>query len=257
MTYEPDEFPSMASQLFLNMIRDFPDRCRKDWPNLSEAAGAFLSGLDAAEEESHVLAGAIDIVGHLRNYHDPAAQQMRTWITKKVFLSTTREMPHLHAACLYALAAMQRPDRTPDLDFLRTWLCPREDAPPKMKYRFIVPAFTGIAFSNASVPVVELLDLLAAARKAEDAGMPSSLAPAILALFVERDPLAVRAELWDAVQTHSDTKALWDRLGRAVNHSQFRLPTYQEMVQRTTIQRKQSSVDMWNTEMRCTAPCAA
>jgi GAF domain-containing protein len=131
----------------------------------------------------------------------------------------------LAADVSYALGAMQRPGDSPDHDIFKKWLVPYEDASADLKYRFVVPAFTGIAFGSLSVPGHEVVNLLNVALRAKAEGQSLSLAPAILALFVEKDPVDVRNKLWDSIHGKRDDKALWARLCEAVNHSACALPS--------------------------------
>jgi hypothetical protein len=248
--YGEDEYPYDPARLFTDLIREYPGPSRRDWAGFGEGAALFLGRLDPGTEQACVVQAALDVVGHLRVRTCAGAKKLVEWIEQGVFLPPRSQSTHLHEACIYALGAMQAPDKAPEMDLFRKWLVPLREGPADLRCRFAVSAFTGIAFGSRKVPEAELIALLKVESEASNAKVRMSLAPAILALFVDRDSLDVRRQLWQIVRGKDDGPKLWNRLAASLDHSRYRLPSWEDMKARSYSTVAHAASDLWLAPMR-------
>ncbi|MBM4032903.1 MAG: hypothetical protein FJ291_14100 [Planctomycetes bacterium] len=236
---DPDEHPA---DLFIGLIEKDPHRVRH-WAALAEAATRVLEAMDPLAEDELAVSGAIEIVAHM---HSPlAADCVCDWIDREVFIRG-RPLPRLHSALLYALACMQEQGKPLQHQLLVRYL---RDAPTDetgRRYPFMVPAFAGLAMGSRELPGAELVAFLRRVLEAEKhVGRPINIAPAALALFVERESPETVEDIWDITTKEADASTLWERLRQALAHTRHVLP---ERVSEPLVKTGAWRVPMWTME---------
>ena len=219
--YARDEYPGTAAFLFVDYVRQ-AGRQRVDTGNCCQGAADFLASLDPdqkAGEQSHLLKNALELVGHLRARCDQAFHTLRDWITPHRLLDRSDWPIELHRAALNALAALQKRGVRDDESIWQAWVQPWTPANQKQKYVFVPAAFSGLAMGRTTVPADELRLLLRYYREMQAQGVRLPISGAILSLWVDResDEVAVRNELWEAVQHSAAPQADWETVRRCAD----------------------------------------
>ncbi|GEM_PF-4580721 len=179
---------------------------------------------------SRLSSPALEIQAYLHQRNEGVATFLGKCITDKVFLE--RQLPNLHADALYALATMQQPNQSPEREIFHGWLKPFDSELPELRYRFIVPAFVGIAFASPNVPTRELIELLRITDVAEKENVKYTIAPAILSLYKRRpNGQKVQKEIWDAIKGEN-VEQFWNRIGQSINHTSCKLPPFADAAQK-------------------------
>ncbi len=233
-SYDEDEHPV---DIVLDMIPEFP-RGEAAQSHLAFAVADLLKNASPETEDLLVLSGLIELAANLPAR--PAGKTVVQWIRDRVFLDRRKPpVPALHEALLYALAAMQRRGSPFHLEVARPFLRkPSTGITDETRLRqaagTMTAAFAVHAMAAGTVPRKELRNYVAHILEIEQRlpagarGVP--IAPAVLALFTEpaRPIREKQREIWNALP-ETAREQCWERLRRAVRHTDCALPSPGEM----------------------------